>query len=231
LGWDGQLATRRRILAQRIRSAVSASRHFLSELLYDRRYGVRTSGRLILDAHDAESICYIAINWRHLRHVLPVGSVTDRDVFIDLGSGMGRAVMEAAATYPFARVIGVELSKDLHDIAQRNVTRTTRRLRCRDIELVCADLRDYRLPDDVTVVFMNNAVRGSIFATVLREISASMARRPRPMRLVYGNPLEDAAVLETGEWRKVRAFQPHRSHWPYGVTCVYEWSALGQPGQ
>jgi hypothetical protein len=43
------------------------------------------------------------------------------------------------------------------------------------------------------------------------------------MRLVYGNPLEDEAVLATGEWRKVSTDQPRRSRFPYGVTCVYEW--------
>jgi SAM-dependent methyltransferase len=193
-------------------------------VLFDRRYHVDTSAKLILAEHDAENICYIAVNWRRLRQALPPRSVTDRDVFIDLGSGKGRAVLEAAANYPFARVIGVEVAKELNDVARRNVERTTRRLRCRDIELVRADLREYRLPDDVTVIFTNNAVRGSIFATVLREISASMSRHPRPMRLVYGNPLEDAAVLATGEWRKVRTIVPRRSHWPYGATCVYEWT-------
>jgi Predicted O-methyltransferase len=206
-----------------IRSVVSAVRRYAGELLYERRYHVRTSGRLILADHDAESICYIAVNWRQLRRVLPANSVTTGDVFIDLGSGMGRAVLEAAATYSFARVIGVELSRDLHEIAQRNMATTTRRLSCRNIELVCADLRHYRIPDDVTVVFVNNSVRGSIFTTVLGEISASMERNPRRLRFIYSNPVEDAAVLATGQWRKVRTIEPRRSHWPYGVTCVYEW--------
>ena len=48
-------------------SAVANTRHFVSDLLYERRYHVRTSGRLILDVHDAESICYSAVNWRLVR--------------------------------------------------------------------------------------------------------------------------------------------------------------------
>lgn len=211
-------------VAGRIKGAVAATRRFISDLLYERRYGVRTSGRLILDVHDDQNICYIAVNWRLLRRALPPGSVTERDVFIDLGSGMGRAVLEAAAIYPFRRVIGVELVKDLHEIAQQNMTGTSRRLRCQDVELICDDLRNYQIPDDVTVVFMNNAVRGSIFTAVLREISASIKRNPRSIRLIYGNPLEDAAVMQTGEWRTVRTIEPRRSHWPYGATRVYEWS-------
>jgi SAM-dependent methyltransferase len=217
LGWDGQMTG--------MRTAVKSARHALGELLYERRYRVRTSGKLVLDAHDAESIYYIAMNWRQLRRVLPPGSVTDRDVFLDIGSGMGRAVLQAAAGYPFARVIGVELCRELHEVAQRNITETTRKLRCRNIELVCADARDYRIPDDVTVIFMNNSVRGSIFAAVLDQISASMCRRYRPVRLIYGNPLEDEAVLATDRWRKVRTVTTGRSRFPYGATSVYESSA------
>lgn len=206
-----------------IRNVISATRRYVGELLYERRYRVRTSGRLILADHDAESICYIAVKWRQLRRALPVGSVSDRDVFIDLGSGMGRAVLEAAATYPFARVVGVELNPELHEIAQTNMANTTRRLSCRNVELVCADLRHYQLPDDVTVIFVNNSVRGSIFATVLDEISISMKRNPRRLRFIYSNPTEDEAVLATGQWRKVRTIEQRKAHWPYGVTCVYEW--------
>jgi SAM-dependent methyltransferase len=207
-----------------IRSTIAAARHMVGDLLYERRYRIRTSGRVILDIHDAESINYIAVNWRQLPRVLPPDSVTNQDVFIDLGSGMGRAVLEAAARYPFARVIGVELSEELHDIARQNLVTTSRRLRCTNVELIRADLREYRLPDDVTVIFVNNSIRGSIFERMLGEISASIKRNPRRIRFVYTNPLEEAAMLATGEWRKTRTVASRRSNWPYGVSCVYEWS-------
>lgn len=210
---------------QRIRTALSTTSRLVSELLFERRYGVKTSGRLILAEHDEESINYVPIGWRRLRQALPVDSVSNRDVFIDIGSGMGRAVLEAAAFYPFGRVIGVELSEQLHAIAEQNFAQTTRRLRCRNIELVNTDVRQYQLPDDVTVVFINNSVRGSILAGVLKEISASVARSPRGVRLIYASPLEADAVTATGEWTRVRTIQPRRSHWPHGVTFIYEFTA------
>jgi precorrin-6B methylase 2 len=209
----------------KIRNAVAATSRFVSELLFERRYGVKTSGRLVLAEHDEESINYVPIGWRRLRQALPTDSVTERDVFIDIGSGMGRAVLEAAAFYPFGRVIGVELSEQLHSIAEQNFAQTTRRLRCRNIELVNTDVREYRLPDDVTVVFINNSVRGSILAGVLKEISASVARKPRGVRLIYASPLEADAVTATGDWTRVRTIQPRRSHWPHGVTFIYEFTA------
>jgi hypothetical protein len=42
--------------------------------------------------------------------------------FIDLGSGMGRVVL-MAAELPFARVVGVEFSQKLHEIAKDNLAR------------------------------------------------------------------------------------------------------------
>jgi len=205
-------------------NALKNARRFLGELLYERRYRVQTNGNIILDAHDAENIFYIAMNWRQLRRALPPRSVTRQDVFLDIGSGMGRAVLTAAAEYPFARVIGVELCRELHEVAQRNLATTRRRLRCRDVELVCADVRDYRIPDDVTVIFINNSIRGSLFTGMLTDLSASMKRNPRTVRLIYGNPLEEDALLASGEWRKVRTVMARRSRstWPYGATCVYE---------
>ena len=222
--WEriGALATIRGVRLSGIRSAVTAARRFAADVLYERRYGVRTSGRLILDQHDAESICYIAVKWRQLPRVLPPKAVTDQDVFIDLGSGMGRAVLEAAAIYPFARVVGVELYPELNDIARQNLATTKRRLRCTNVDLICADLREYELPDDVTVIFVNNSVRGSIFERMLDEFSASMKRNPRRMRFVYSNPLEEEALLATGDWRKVRSVASRGAKWPYGFTCVYE---------
>ncbi len=194
-------------------------------MLYERRYRVNTSQKLNLDSHDAENICYAPVGWRQLRRALPPRLLTGQDVFVDLGSGMGRAVLEAAATYPIARVIGVELVPELHATAQRNVAGTTRRLRCRNVELVHADLREYEIPDDVTVIFMNNPVRGSILATVLEQIAASRSRRPRGLRLLYGNPVEEDAVLAGGGWRAVRTITTRRAPWPYGVFRLYEWPA------
>ena len=55
------------------------------------------------------------------------GSVIDglsidysRYVFIDIGSGMGRALL-MASEFPFKQLVGIELSPTFHQIAQQNV--------------------------------------------------------------------------------------------------------------
>jgi SAM-dependent methyltransferase len=202
--------------------AKTGVRHLIGEIMYERRYHVRTSGLVMLDtfglAND-ERVYYIAASWHTLRLALSRESVTDRDVFIDLGCGMGRMVLEAAARYPFRRVIGVELSEQLVEIARLNVALTTRRQRSGRIELVCSDVLEYQIPDDVTVVFMNNPFRGPVFKHVVDELVRSLRRDPRSIRIIYSNPAE-GSVLESAGFRRIRAINSRPADFPFGMDTI-----------
>jgi predicted RNA methylase len=152
-----------------------------------------------------------------LRRILPRREVTEEDVFVDLGSGKGRVVLQAALHYPFRRVHGVELSGHLHEIAQRNLALTRHLLSGRDVQLVRADATEFPVPDDVTVVFLYNPFTGEAFATVVRRLLESLDRNPRTLRIVYGNPVEEARLLDTGRVRLVRTLR--------GLRPGREWSA------
>jgi predicted RNA methylase len=163
--------------------------------------------------------------WLVLRRALPRRSVRPGDVFVDFGSGMGRVVFQAALWYPFRRVIGVELAARLHRIAQDNIDRNRARLRCRDVRLVRADVLDYVVPDDVTVVFFDNPFTGHIFATVLDRLLASADRAPRTVTIIYFNPVEHERLLATGRIRlvrRVRGLRPGREWARSNATHVYE---------
>jgi SAM-dependent methyltransferase len=142
-------------------------------------------------------------------------------VFLDVGCGMGRAVLMAAAGYPFRRVIGVELSTQLVEIAQDNLDRCRARLRCKDVVVVNADAVNYEIPDDVTVVFLYNTVRGATFAAVIQNVLDSYDRSPRMLRILYANPTEEAILLSTGRIRtirRLRGFRPGRE-WSRSNSC------------
>ncbi|MGW4662737.1 methyltransferase domain-containing protein [Streptosporangium sandarakinum] len=202
-------------------------RRTAGRLLFERRYGVRTAEVVSLEEfglarHDR--VYYSAANWRTLRRALPRDEVGERDVFVDLGSGMGRMVLEAASRYRFGKVIGVELSEQLNDIARRNLATTRLRLRCRDVELVRSDALDYRIPDDVSVVFLNNPFRGETFETVIERLVASVDRNPRRVTVIYFNPTEEEFLLGTGRFRPLRTVahgRGTRQEGPFGLTRVY----------
>lgn len=87
---------------------------------------------------------------------------------------------------------------------------------------------DYEIPDDVTVVFMNNPVQGENFAAVVKQLLNSCDRRPRP-RIIYANPREEPTLLSTGRIRMVRrsrGFRPGREWSRSNSIRLYsvEWS-------
>ena len=69
-------------------------------------------------------------------------------VFVDCGSGAGRAVALASA-FPFKEVIGVELSPALHARAQATVAAIQAADgRWAPVRLVCGDITTYALPPE-----------------------------------------------------------------------------------
>ncbi|MDX6662735.1 MAG: hypothetical protein QOG09_837 [Solirubrobacterales bacterium] len=155
-----------------------------------------------------------------LRRALRAYEIGPADVFVDLGSGKGRIVC-LAARYPFARVIGVELSGELSRIAQHNLETRRQRLACQRVELVTADLTAYEIPDDATFLYMFNPVDGPLFSAMLANIIASLDRRPRALRLIYVAPAEAAQIEASGRFRLVRASRGIRLDLPPSLL-VYE---------
>jgi predicted RNA methylase len=96
-------------------------------------------------------------------------------------------------------VIGIEIDERLCALAERNA----RRLRRHAIrpEIVCADAAKYRVPDDVTVVFLYNPFSGEVLKTALTRVLESFDRAPRRLRLAYGNPREHELIVSMRRFR------------------------------
>lgn len=192
-------------------------RRALANALFDRRYGVDTSGdsgAVGLGGSDlVQSRHQQPAGLLSLRRILPPAQILAEDVFIDFGSGKGRVVLQAALQYPFRTVYGVEISEHLHRIAVSNLDAVAERLRCRDVRLVRADALDFDIPDDVTVAFFFNPFGAEVFSTILEKLLESVDRNPRRLRIVYGNPVEEDVLLGSGRARvirQVRGLRPDR---------------------
>jgi hypothetical protein len=210
-----------------VRPLLVLGRRSLVEL-QERRYGIRTAGEVDLTdlglAH-TDRVSYKPTPWLGLRRSLRRRSVSPDEVFIDIGSGRGRIVFQAARFYPFRRVIGVELSPQLHEQASANIDRNRDKLRCRDVRLHCSDVLDFPIPDDVTVAYLFNPFTGKTFTAVVDRLLESVDRRPRRLRVVYTNPVEHDLLMATGRvrlTRRVRALRPGREWARSASTHVYE---------
>lgn len=202
----------RESLRYRARRIYLMIRRTLSRQLVDRRYGIETSTEVRLASlglDHPDRVGYEPSGWRDLCRVIRRAEIGPGDVFIDLGSGKGRVVL-AAARYPFRRVIGVEVSSAMNEVAARNVEARRAKLTCQDIHLETADVATYRIPDDVTVAYIYNAFGGGVFQAVVDELLASVERAPRRIVLIYRTALEHERLLATGRFRLVRMARGRR---------------------
>ena len=178
----------------------------LLEIFYEWRFGIVSDKEILasqLGITDLSCHDYMATSYLRFRQMMKYIDIRpDEDIFLDFGSGMGRAVI-LAATYPFRKVIGVELVASLHVKAQKNVQRALGRLRCRDIELHNIDARDFRVPHDVTVIYMWNPFSGEVLRKVIANIRQSIIEAPRIITIVHlspTNPTDLDAMKETLPW-------------------------------
>lgn len=124
--------------------------------------------------------------------------------FIDLGSGKGRTLL-MASEYPFQRIAGVEAVAALHRVAVENIQRyKSETQRCFALESLCQDARDFQFPPAPLVVFLFNPLPEAGLRAVMVNLRASLRMHPRPLYVVYHNPLLEHVLTEDGGLRRLR---------------------------
>ncbi len=174
---------------------------------FDAENGVRTSGLVAGrhlktgNRHDRHATAYYGVapsvfealvrRWRRSRPVAPIEEFT----FIDIGAGMGRAML-LAARMPFNAVVGVELNPTLARTARRNlaVWRAAGRALA-PTRLHCQDAVDFAFPAGPCVAFLFNPFGATVMRRLLTKMARSFAGRPGQLDLLYVNNEQDG-VLE-----------------------------------
>ncbi|HSY91313.1 MAG TPA: class I SAM-dependent methyltransferase [Candidatus Binatus sp.] len=131
-------------------------------------------------------------------------TLTFRDfTFIDLGSGKGRTLL-MASDYPFRRIVGVELLHSLHQIAQENLRLYKREpQKCFALESVCTDATAFVFPNDPLVLYLFNPFPESSMRQVLANLEQSLRTHPRPVFVLYHNPLLEHVLSQGALLRKI----------------------------
>ena len=165
----------------------------LEEIWFDRKFGVdtlettsdRTQG-LFAWMHPEYNLWYQPTKIWTLKRIFSDLQINYEDfIFLDLGSGKGRALL-LASEFPFRRIIGVELIPELHAIAEKNIKayRSTTQ-RCCAIESHCSDATLYPVPTESTVLFFNNTLKTPAVSRLLTNLQDSMLNYPRQLYIVY----------------------------------------------
>jgi SAM-dependent methyltransferase len=123
--------------------------------------------------------------------------------FVDLGSGKGRTLM-MASDYPFRRIVGVELLPSLHQIAQQNLRQyKNESQKCFALEAICGDATAFPFPDDPLVIYLFNPFPESGMRQVVANLEQSLRAHPRPVYVLYHNPLLEHTLSEGTRLRKI----------------------------
>jgi SAM-dependent methyltransferase len=163
---------------------------------FDLRYGTDTSGIIepwALDipadmlAHAVRYQSGIVEVFLDILHSLPISY--EEFLFIDLGSGKGRALL-LASQFPFKEIVGVEISPNLHRIACNNIQIYKDELqRCNKLQSVREDAAHYELPNENIVFYLFNPFDEYVMCAALSNIEDSIHRYPRDIYIAYLKPV------------------------------------------
>lgn len=172
-------------------------------LAFDRRCGTDTQSvvevsQLDIPAEAAtHAVQYEASTLPKLRRAFRHLDIDPRGyVFIDVGSGKGLVVMEAARR-SFKMVVGIEISQRLHRTATDNLERlrALHRLTA-PVTLLNLDARVFEFAAERQVVYLYNPFDQVLLRQLLHRLVARLAEGAKDIVLIYVNPVH-RRVLES----------------------------------
>lgn len=190
---------------------------------FDLEFGVRTSGlvagRFLSSGNraDRHNTAYFGVapsvfremivRWRRSKPIAPIDEFT----FVDLGAGMGRALL-LASQFPFRAVIGVELNPTLAGIGRKNMARWRKAERERaPMKMACRDAAEFELPAGPCVVFLFNPFGAPVLRRLVKAWSRSLVGRERQLDILYVNNEQDHILQQQTGFAKLFAAEVRRS--------------------
>jgi SAM-dependent methyltransferase len=193
-----------------------------SEAPFDELYGVDTARSVELwDLPDGNELLlgrnarYSVSPTRTVRNVLANCEVDfESTAFVDMGSGKGRVVL-IASEYAFRRVIGVEASEHLCQIARTNAEIYRRSgADTAPIEIVNADATKFDIPADASFFYFYEPFSTDVCSEVLARIEDSITSFPRPVTLCFtGMGQPDGEEVERASVPVAAAAAENRPQW------------------
>ena len=176
---------------------------------FDREHGVATQAILFLTDLDADRVGdagahathYEAVPPRDFRELMQhvPGDVVRRSTFVDVGAGMGRALL-LASEYPFVRVAGIEVSPALFEVTLANLASSSGfERKTGRIDAYRDDARIWPYPPGDLVAFLFNpfdaqALQATLGAIIHRE-------DPGETWLMYHTPVERILIEDDKNWK------------------------------
>ncbi|MGB4846060.1 MAG: class I SAM-dependent methyltransferase [Ferruginibacter sp.] len=173
------------------------------EIKGERKYKINTTGEdeLIkleeLGIDISHATVYMPVSYNLVEEIFEQLQSSGRNHFLDMGCGKGRALC-VATHYGFNKVTGIDLSKDLCEIATENLSLTNHKFPDLQFKIINNDAFYFEIPDDVDCIFFFNPFDEIIMSAVVNNIFESLQNNPRKLHIIYVNPLHKEQFLKAG---------------------------------
>jgi 16S rRNA G966 N2-methylase RsmD len=183
-----------------VKIAIHILRH---EIRGEKIFGITTTGADELRSLEKKGIdidhatIYMPASYDILEDVFQQIQIKGDSHFLDIGCGKGRA-MCVAASRGFNKVTGIDFSKAFCKAAEANLDITKQKISGLQYKVINNDAFYFEIPNDVDCIFMFNPFDEIIMDGVAENILESFEMAPRPITLIYSNPLHKEKLLEVG---------------------------------
>ena len=128
-----------------------------------------------------------------LTQVLKILKIKENDTILDLGSGLGSAMIYMSK-FPFKTISGLEYSKDLYEKCKVNLTL----FNCQRLNIIFGDAGEFNCYDNYNYFFMANPFGKITMKKVINKILKSYNETPRLITIIYENPVHSDVISEIG---------------------------------
>lgn len=167
----------------------------IADYWFDFRYGTRTkqwieaSNLEIKSNNKVHGTKYVPTNSFAFKKLMSKIEFPESSVFVDFGAGKGKVLM-MAMTSGFKRVVGVEYSQELVNVAEENISTFKNKTQCNTpVNITKSDVTLYVLKSDENVVYFFDPFDDFILNKVLKNITESLDKHPRIIYLIYQTPI------------------------------------------
>jgi len=172
---------------------------------------------------DSNNVHYGATRSYEINKVLRESGVQKEDSVMDFGSGKGLMLYDCYR-FGIKKICGVELSEIACNIAKNNFEKLG--ISSINIEQVNATEIVAQL-DDYSVFYFYNPFGPETLDVVINNITQSIKRSPRSVKIIYHFPIDKNIIEKTGLFDLVYDYAPYFFG---GQYLVYESNNLSQAG-
>jgi SAM-dependent methyltransferase len=164
--------------------------------VFDRKYGTDTRGIREIGSLDVGTVAAArsAVRYQPSNAKLVWTTLNGLRIdyslfsFVDFGSGKGRALL-VAAEFPFKEVLGIEFSRELHEIALENIRRLPPKVvRAGRVLSIHGEACAFELPKSDLVCYFYNPFGEPVIAQVVGRLVTHYDRYGHQIIIIYHDP-------------------------------------------